>query len=78
MLYFTKILKLVNLQNRKESTNMAITQEELTDLEILEVKEKIKELTEILDNISLKDYTVIHNEIKELREVIEYQDQRRI
>ena len=55
---------------------MATAQEEIKNLDILATKEKIKDLTEILDNISLKDYYALNNEIKELQEVIEYQDHR--
>ncbi len=55
---------------------MATTQEEIKTLDILATKEKIKDLTEILENISLKDYYALNNEIKELQEVIEYQDHR--
>ena len=52
------------------------TQEEITQLAILATKEKIKQLTQILDNMSLKDYAALNNEIKELLDVIEYQCQR--
>lgn len=52
------------------------TQEEITQLAILATKEKIKQLTQILDNMSLKDYATLNNEIKELLDVIEYQCQR--
>ena len=55
---------------------MATAQEEIKNLDILATKEKIKDLTEILENISLKDYYALNNEIKELQEVIEYQDNR--
>ena len=55
---------------------MATAQEEIKNLDILETKEKIKDLTEILENISLKDYYALNNEIKELQEVIEYQGHR--
>ncbi len=55
---------------------MATTQEEIKNLDILATKEKIKDLTEILENISLKDYYALNNEIKELQEVIEYQGHR--
>lgn len=55
---------------------MATAQEEIKKLDILATKEKIKDLTEILENISLKDYYELNNEIKELQEVIEYQGHR--
>lgn len=55
---------------------MATAQEEIKKLDILATKEKIKDLTEILENISLKDYYALNNEIKELQEVIEYQGHR--
>ena len=55
---------------------MATTQGEIKNLDILATKGKIKDLTEILDNISLKDYYALNNEIKELQEVIKYQDLR--
>ena len=55
---------------------MATTQDEIKNLDILATKEKIKDLTEILENISLKDYYALNNEIKELQEVIEYQGHR--
>ena len=55
---------------------MATAQEEIKNLDILATKEKIKDLTEILENISLKDYYAFNNEIKELQEVIEYQGHR--
>jgi hypothetical protein len=55
---------------------MATAQEEIKNLDILATKEKIKDLTEILENISLKDYYALNNEIKELQEVIEYQGHR--
>ena len=52
------------------------TQDELKSLAILATKEKIKQLTQILDNMSLNDYEALNDEIKKLLEVIEYQDQR--
>lgn len=55
---------------------MTTAQEEIKNLDILATKEKIKDLTEILENISLKDYYALNNEIKELQEVIEYQGHR--
>ena len=55
---------------------MATAQEEIKNLDILATKVKIKDLTEILENISLKDYYALNNEIKELQEVIEYQGHR--
>lgn len=52
------------------------TQDELKSLAILATKEKIKQLTQILDNMSLNDYEALNDEIKKLLDVIEYQDQR--
>ena len=52
------------------------TQDEITRLAILSTKEKIKQLTQILDNMSLKDYAALNDEIKELLDVIDYQCQR--
>ena len=52
------------------------TQDEIKQMAILATKGKIKQLTQILDNMSLKDYTALKDEIKELLDVIEYQDQR--
>jgi len=52
------------------------TQDELKSLAILATKEKIKQLTKILDNMSLNDYEALNDEIKKLLDVIEYQDQR--
>ena len=52
------------------------TQEEITQLAILAIKEKIKQLTQILDSMSLKDYAELDEEIKELLDIIEYQCQR--
>ena len=37
-------------------------------------KEKIKELTEILENISLEEYKTLDEELKELLNVIESND----
>ena len=52
------------------------TQDEIKQMAVLATKKKIKQLTEILDNMSLKEYAELNDEIKELLDVIEYQDQR--
>lgn len=40
----------------------------------MSTKEKIKELSEILENISLEEYKTLDEELKELSKVIESND----